>query len=385
MNQPPPHLYLRGGERLGRDRETLQRAVQRMELIRATGAAPILTLGHLAKLTGTSRRYLREIVERTADPYEDITRPKKNGGVRPISAPEPILMDVQRFILRKALRGLPNHPSSFAYQERRSIVDCASRHVGARWLIKLDLHDFFGQIYEPQVYRVFRSCGYAPLLALELARICTRVSGREVRSTETYAAIPTYRAGTLGRLPQGAPTSGALANAVATDLDGALNSFAAAHGLVYTRYSDDLVFSGGGGFDRSAATGLIGAITETISDHGFVVHRKKTRVVPPGSRRIVLGLLVDDNGVRLLPEFRRRVEMHIRGVETFGLVQHAQHRKFRAVFSFVNHVDGCLAFAGAVEKEWASDTRRRWEEVLDSLAFPGRRTTRSPIPEDTAQ
>jgi len=281
-------------------------------------------------------------------------------------------MDVQRFILKKALRGLPNDPSSFAYQERRSIIDCASRHIGAKWLIKLDLHDFFGQIYEPRVYDVFRSRGYDPLLALELARICTRVSGREVQSTQDYAAIPTYRAGRLGRLPQGAPTSGALANAVATDLDGALNSFAIGHRLVYTRYSDDLVFSGGGEFDRSAATSLVNEITETVSTHGFLVHRKKTRVVPPGSRHIVLGLLVDDNEVRLLPEFRRRIEMHIRGVEKFGLVQHAQHRKFRAVFSFVNHVDGSLAFAGAVEQDWASDARRRWEEVLDRLAFPRR-------------
>jgi RNA-directed DNA polymerase len=356
-----------------------------MELIRATGAAPILTLGHLAQLTGASHLYLREIVERTVDPYEDITRLKKNGGVRPISVPEPILMDVQRFILKKALRGLPNHPSSFAYQERRSIVDCASRHVAARWLIKLDLHDFFGQIYEPQVYGVFRSRGYAPVLALELARICTRVSGREVRSTQDYAAIPTYRVDRLGRLPQGAPTSGALANVVATGLDGALNSFAIDHGLVYTRYSDDLVFSSGGTFDRSAATSLIDEITETVSTHGFLVHRKKTRVVPPGSRRIVLGLLVDDNGVRLLPEFRRRVEMHIRGVEKFGLVQHARHRNFRAVFSFVNHVDGCLSFAGAVEPEWASNARRHWEEVLEGLAFPGRQTSRPSVPEDTAQ
>lgn len=373
MNGQPPHLYRANGERLGIDHDVLDHAVRDQQSAKSRGATPILSLRHLAHLTGASYGYLREVVERESDPYEDIARKKKTGRVRPIAAPEPILMDVQRYLLDNALRGLPHHAASYAYRRNRSIFECASQHVGARWLVKFDMHDFFGQVSERRVYPVFHERGYSRLVSFELTRLTTRIYGRqpERSSPERYPAIPTYGVHQVGRLPQGAPTSGALANAVATPLDETLSALAISRGLVFTRYSDDLVFSSGDrAFTRGAATDLIREVQRATSSHGFALHRKKTRIVPPGSRHIVLGLLVDGDSVRLLPEFRRRIDVHVRGVNKWGPTAHAEHRGFDSMFSFVSHVDGSLAFASSVDPTWAALTRVRWHDALVKWHFP---------------
>lgn len=372
MAQPSPHLYTARGQRAGVPDAVLARAAARIAATELHGAGAILSLGHLARLAGAPYVYLRQIVQRVTDPYVEITRPKKSGGMRILSAPEPVLMDVQRVILRRALRELPQHPASFAYREGRSIVDCARRHVGAKWILKFDLHDFFGQVRERSVYDVFLARGYAPLVALELARICTRARPATHAGTRPgpYTAIPGYSVDGLGTLPQGAPTSGALANAVATPLDAALAEVALVAGLVYTRYSDDLVFSSAAPFDRSTAAATVGLVRKAVATNGFQLHEKKTRVIPPGARHIVLGLLLDGEEVRLLPEFRRRVEVHVRGATKFGLAEHAHHRGFRSLFSFVSHVEGCLAFAVSVEPHWSRRTSENWRAALAASDYP---------------
>ncbi len=97
---------------------------------------------------------------------------------------------------------------------------------------------------------------------------------------------------------------------------------------------------------------------------GFALHRAKTRVVPPGARHVVLGLLVDGDRVRLLPEYKRRLEVHVRGVAKFGLAEHADHRRFVSVLSMINHVDGLIAFAASVDRAFANNSRDQWNKVL---------------------
>lgn len=365
MDPSTPHHYFNTGKEAGVPEPVLRASAAQIAKTQARGAGAILSLGHLAHLTGAPYLYLREIVQRRRDPYTDIARPKRAGGIRLISAPEPVLMDVQRLILRRALRNLPLHLFSYAYQEGRTIQQCAQQHLGARWMIKFDLHNFFGQVEERDVFHVFEERGYSRLVSLELARICTRAPiSTSGSNSGRYGAIPTYDVNVSGRLPQGAPTSGALSNAVATPLDQDLHGFATGAGFVYTRYSDDMVMSTSHDFDRAQAVPMIREVTRIVAAHRFRLHRKKTRVVPPGARHIVLGLLVDGCELRLTPEFRRRVEVHIRGVRKFGLVRHADHRGFRSLLSFISHVDGCLAFALSVESAWANSQRAAWRAAL---------------------
>lgn len=349
----------------------LRRASAYQRDISANGSYPLLTLGHLARETEMEWGYLRSIVERKLDEYTPIRRMKRDGTYRNIWAPTPSLMHVQRWILANVLTGLKLHDATFAYRRGLSIRQCADQHVGARWLLKMDLHNFFGTIDESRVYGVLLALGYPALLAFEMARVCTRVfpPKKELpwlvgRGLERYDTP--YR----GALPQGAPTSGALANAIGFRLDLELRAIADANGLVYTRYSDDLTFSSSSEFNRESVSGLVTQVERSISLAGFEAHKKKTRVVPPGARKIVLGLLLTNHDVRLVPEFRDRLENHIRCVRKYGPAAHAAKRGFDSALSMINYIDGCLAFAMDIEPGWARERAQRWSDALSRQGHP---------------
>jgi len=276
-------------------------------------------------------------------------------------------MDVQRWVLHNILAACDLHRSSWAYRPGRSIVSCAQNHVGARWLIKLDVHNFFGSVYEPKVFAIFHELGYTRLLSFELARLCTRTPFGD--HSWRVGQAP-YLATPRGSLPQGAPTSGALANAAMRDLDEKLATLAENGGLAYTRYSDDVVFSTRGAFTRSDAAALVNNATSALRSSGLEVHRRKTKIVPPGARKVVLGLTILDGAVALPRAFKRRVEVHVRGVHKFGLIEHARHRGFRSVLSMVEHIDGCIAFASSVDRSFAELLGAEWATALRQSDFP---------------
>ena len=243
----------------------LRRAATYSRDISAKGSYPLLTLAHLARETETEWGYLRSIVERGLNEYTDIRRLKPDGTYRSISAPLPSLMHVQRWILANVLTGLKLHDAAFAYRRGLSIRDCAEQHVGARWLLKMDLHNFFGTIEESRVYGAFRSLGYPALLAFEMARVCTKLVRPEKELPRLEGrGLERYDMPYRGVLPQGAPTSGALANAIGFRLDAMLQEIADANGLVYTRYSDDLTFSSSAPFNRAAAPKLVAQVEKSI-------------------------------------------------------------------------------------------------------------------------
>ncbi|MGA5187669.1 reverse transcriptase family protein [Streptomyces griseoincarnatus] len=343
-----------------------------MRRLNAKDLTPVLTLAHLAHLTGVPYLYLREIVQRRRNPYTEFSRPKRETGkTRTISAPDPILMDVQRWLLAHIFSRLTPHQASYAYQRGRSAVQCAQRHLGATWLLKFDLHDFFPSINERAVHAVVHAAGYNNLISFEIARLCTQVPytvdwpcGRA-----TYQAIPSYNTPIVGRLPQGAPTSGAVANAVARPLDEALAALADRYDMTYTRYADDMTFSTLRPFARPVLTRCVAEITQAVAATSFTLHRKKTRVVPPGARKIVLGLLVDGDQVRLPRHTRKRLEDHIRGAEKFGFASHVGHIGFSSLRGFIHHVDGLLAYAHGVDAAWARPLSRRWEDLLAAEGF----------------
>ncbi|WP_460002270.1 reverse transcriptase family protein [Microbacterium xylanilyticum] len=325
----------------------------------------------MARETETEWGYLRSIVERRLDEYTAIRRLKPDGTYRAISAPLPSLMHVQRWILANALTGLKLHDAAFAYRRGLSIRDCAERHVGARWLLKMDLHNFFGTIEESRVYGVFRGLGYPALLAFEMARLCTKLVRPEKELPPLEGrGLARYDTPYRGILPQGAPTSGALANAVGIQLDAMLQKIADTNDLVYTRYSDDLTLSSSAPFNRAFVPKLVAQIEKSIALSGFQVHKKKTRLVPPGARKIVLGLLLMERDVRLVPEFRSRLDNHIRCVAKYGPAAHAASRNFDSALSMINYVDGCLAFARDIESDWARERTQRWTEALRRHGHP---------------
>ncbi len=369
-----PHTYRQAGQAAGRASALVEAALNQATVVEQNRAPAILTLMHLAFRMGVAHKYLRALVaDAKGEHYRDFTIAKRSGARRRIAVPEPGLMAIQRWIAREILNTRPIHDSAYAYAAGKSIRDCAERHVGAGWLLKFDIHDFFESIPEKSVYRVFRAIGYQPLVSFELARLCTRpwvlppiarIETRLVRNSYKRG-IEFYRRSYTGYVPQGAPTSPMLSNLVCVRLDAALSGFAATHNLAYTRYSDDLTFSGGAGsFDRAKAVGMVDDVRRILATHGFRLHEQKISIVPPGARKVVLGLLVDRGRLRLQRELRSRIADHVRGIETFGIASHAKARTFVSPTGMINHIAGLLRFARHIDAGFADPLRERLEAAL---------------------
>ncbi|MBJ7437819.1 MAG: RNA-directed DNA polymerase [Sphingopyxis sp.] len=340
---------------------------------------PILTLGHLARRSDISYFQLRRLAEGPRwNHYTFFRIRKRSGGRRLISVPEHRLMIVQRWIAEHVLKKLPVHRASSAFADGASIVKCAKQHCRARWLIKLDISGFFGSISEIQIYRVFLAAGYAPLVAFELARLCThapsgsaRYDRAQWRSRDNWQLpIMRYRQPHIGFLPQGAPTSPMLSNLVMVGMDKLLAALATAEGLTYTRYSDDITFSTTGAYDRQRATEVIRSTSRLLRTIGLKVNDQKTRVVPPGARKIVLGLLVDNPEPRLSRDFRDRLRQHLHYIEKFGPEAHRAARGFDTVSGLYRHVRGLVDFAKSVDRNYASAMRDRLDAIAWSPDFP---------------
>jgi RNA-directed DNA polymerase len=222
--------------------------------------------------------------------------------------------------------------------------------VGARWLVKLDLRDFFNSIDERRVAKIFRMTGTNEETSVQLAKLCTRVPS-PLRLSGSQG---------LGYLPQGAPTSGMLANLAAHNLDLSLSRLAWARQLRYTRYSDDITFSSTSEFSRAIGEGVIRAARDHIARNSFVMNERKTRVCPPGSRLTVMGLLVDSEQVRLSPEYKKQLKWHVYGSKRFGVVQYSASKGFSDVEKYLLHVDGLFAHAMHVEPEWTQPVEQDW-------------------------
>lgn len=376
----------------GMDEPTIRSVIAQ---VKATVAPPlrlpaILTLGHLAQRSGVSYDALRRLVAGTQHhSYRQFKIRKKSEQARKrrsfriIHIPCPPLFEVQRWISTYVLRELPVHPSSHAFSPGSSIVKCAEIHCKARWLVKLDVHDFFSSVSEIQVYRVFRSLNYGALISFEMARLCTYRPNRETFKLALPGrfrvpsgivrhpgrGIKSYSHKYVGYLPQGAPTSPMLANLAMKDIDVAISKIASDHGLRYTRYSDDLTFSTEGDFSRGKALNVIQEVAKKLIVHGLMLNNPKTTVAPPSARKIVLGLLVDGADPRLMKSFKDKVRQHLYFCGKYGVEEHAARRKFDSVGGFVRHLRGLIDFGNMVEPCWAADMYDQMSKVLGSNKF----------------
>lgn len=351
------------GRRLCIDETILGRAVQAIERVRRSDPrlTPVLTLRHLSELTGVPYGYLRRVVSRKLGTYRHVRLRKRVPGRsrhRLISIPPKNLMAVQQWIAQNILRYTQPSSASFAYHPESSPVLAAEEHCGCEWLLKIDVEDFFHSVTEGRVSAVFYRLGYSRLLAFELARLTTMPIGSPHltrQPTLRWPAIPYYQCGYEGVLPQGAPTSPMLSNLVMRDLDDRLIALAAQHGLRYTRYADDLIFSCGKGRDRGHIERFKRLVLAELSLEGFRPNLRKTVIRGPGTRRIVLGMLVDGPSPRLSREFKDMLRLHLHYLcsPEYGPSKHAERRR-TSVSSLYHHVRGLVGWAVSAEPEYGA-------------------------------
>jgi RNA-directed DNA polymerase len=265
------------------------------------GLPVLFDLRHLSHVTGVPSNVLGLMRRQPADFYNSFVVRKRSGGSREIAAPSPELKRVQQWINRAIAQRLPMHEAAHGFRPRRSIVTNADLHAGAESILALDLRDFFHMVGRRVVLARLREVGYS----IGVSRLLTDLVTLE------------------GRLPQGAPTSPAFANSAARHVDRRLDAFSVKQGATYSRYADDLTFSGprevihGSRFKRT--------VEFILRDAGFPPQDAKTRYMDATERQRVTGLVVNErpNAPR---ERRRWLRQELYYLEKFGPVEHLDRR-----------------------------------------------------------
>jgi retron-type reverse transcriptase len=238
--------------------------------------------------------------------YVSFTVPKRSGGVRTLSAPHRTLAAAQEWVLQNIVSRLPTEPPAHGFIAGRSILTNAQPHAGRAVVVNMDLEGFFPSITFPRVRSVFQRLGYSPAVATVLALLCTECPRRPVE----YAGKPYHVATGPRGLPQGACTSPGLSNQVARRLDKRLAGLAAKLGLTYTRYADDLTFSGDAAVNDKVGY-LMARVRHVAQEEGFAVNEKKSRVLRRNAAQRVTGLVVNDRpGVARAEVRRLRAILH---------------------------------------------------------------------------
>ncbi len=290
--------------------------------------------------------------------------PRPGGPPRLVEAPKPRLKEVQRALLRDVLAHVPVHPAAHGFVPGRSVRSHAALHTGRRVVLGLDLRDFFAGIAAGRVFGTFRACGYPEEVAHLLTALCTNRVPHAV-----WAAAPppppaaVHAHALLGRrlaaphLPQGAPTSPALANLAAHRLDRRLSGLASRFGATYSRYADDLTFSGDAELARSAEHFRAHA-EAIVRDEGFLVHPGKRRLTTRAGAQRVCGVSVNAHPNLPRAEWDAlRAQLHRLRLD--GPPAPGEHPgpDLRA------HLLGRIAWAGHLDPARGAKLRRAFDEV----------------------
>lgn len=300
-----------------------------------------------------------------ANAYRTYRIPRRNGRERQIEAPIPTLKFIQRLIHESLTRVYGPHPAVHGFRTERSIVTNAQNHVGRRWVLNIDLVDFFPSITRPRVYGRLVAAPYSfdPIVANLIAALSTNV---------------------FYQLPQGSPSSPVIANMVAAELDNDLARLCGLLGCRYTRYADDITISSSrrelapelARYPNARGTGqaIIGdRLTDVIERHGFRINHRKTRLQSHWTRQMCTGLVVNRDRVTPPKTYMRRLRSLVdhwqkNGWQDAAQVLHSEENRplFGDRQTLVNHVIGRIAYLKMVRGQ-GDPISQRLDRIVASI------------------
>ena len=252
------------------------------------------------------RHYSIHRQRETTPHYVTFAIAKRSGALRLIHAPKRRLKAIQRKLHEQLVSKLPVSPFAHGFRPGRSIATNARPHVAKPVVIKLDIADCFPTIHVGRVRGLLIGYGYSFPVAQVLAVLMTEAPRQPVEVDGKLYHVPVGPRVCV----QGAPTSPGLCNAVLRRLDYRLDGLARTHGFDFTRYADDLTFSG---HDPAKIKLLISIATRIARDEGLPLNRAKTRVRRAGQRQSVTGVTVNKVAGLSRQERRRlRAALHHR-------------------------------------------------------------------------
>ena len=281
--------------------------------------------------------------------------PKRSGGERLIESPKPLLKQVQSKILQDILNQIPVHRSCHGFTQGRSILTNAQSHCGQRVLIKYDLQNFYPSVTVNRVIAIFRALGYNREVAIWLGRLTTTAIPSSIPfPSEGPKGLRDYLA---GHLPQGAPTSPALANLSAFSLDLRLFGLTNSFGGNYTRYADDITISGPETLLKGLKT-LIPLVNQVIREERFTVNKAKRKVIRNNQRQTVCGVVVNEHPNYSRKEFDRLKAMLFNCVR-FG----PDSQNHEGIENFRKHLRGRISFVKQLNPDRGAKLESLWHQI----------------------
>jgi hypothetical protein len=287
---------------------------------------------------------------------------KPSGKYRLLEVPKSRLKAIQRKLLDELLVHVPPHEAAHAYRAGRSVCGFAAPHAGRRLVLRLDLRDFFPSVRAARVHALFRRLGYPRAVARLLTGLCTHSANVVDWPSDDDHAWQARQVYGARHLPQGAPTSPALANLCAWRLDARLSGLAARVGAVYTRYADDLAFSGDRDFERGARRFQVHVI-RTALEEGFDVNVRKTRFMRRAVRQQLCGVVLNAR-----PNVRRAEYERLKAIlhNCAGHGPDTQNRTHTA--DFRAHLLGRINWMAQVNPERGRKLRAWFQQIRWELA-----------------
>ena len=261
---------------------------------------------------------------------------KRRGGWRLIEAPKATLKQVQSKILRDLLDKIPVHSAAHGFTAGRSILTNALPHVGQGIVVKFDLANFYPSVTFARIVAIFRSLGYSREVAIWLGLLTTSAVPGNLGFQEQgpYAIVPYLRR----HLPQGAPTSPALANLSAFSMDVRLSGLAKSFGARFTRYADDLTFSGPVELGRGLRI-VVPLIRQIVRQERFAFNKAKRQVLRSHQRQVVTGVVVNEKTNVSRTDFDR-----LKAILTNCLRHGPSTQNHDQIENFHQHLQGCISY-----------------------------------------
>lgn len=244
---------------------------------------------------GFSARALYSLSNDIDKHYKQINIPKKSGGTRTLTMPDDLLKLVQKKIARVILANEPVSEYATAYKNGASVQKNACRHLGKEKVLKLDIKHFFDSI----MYSTVKNKAFPP-----------------ERFSEQNRVLLTMLCYYKDVLPQGAPTSPVITNIVMRDFDELVGTWCKDNKIDYTRYCDDMTFSG-----RFDETEVIAFVSAELRNRGLFLNKRKTSVARQGQKQFVTGIVVNEKPNTSV-EYRRKLRQEVYYCKKFGVSEH---------------------------------------------------------------
>ena len=286
-------------------------------------------------------------------------RRKRSGGRRLLEKPKEALKLYQRRILRDVFAPIPPHEAVHSFLAGRSVVSYVAGHVGKAVVLRMDIADFFPSLSRARVRALLRTAGYPDTAATTLSNlVCHATPASIVNGAERNISFASRERLLHAHLPQGAPTSSALSNLLLYRLDTRLSGLAQAVGAHYTRYADDLAFSGDASVNR-IGEGLIPQITAIASSEGLTINHRKTRVMRANQRQFLGGQVTNQR-----PNVRREDYERLKAI-LFNAANRGPASQFPAS-SWENpkrQLQGKIAWVAMVNPERGARLQRLYDQI----------------------